>query len=340
MISIESLELFHDTLPHLISITFFDSEFKEISVPENIRPATRIKVVFFELSGDNIRDKVKLLQYINKKYPNIEDFSFIDFDDYKDIPDSDKDGANSILQEGLVPLLSRSGPQFRKLTINFDLFDLDHLKALSTTQCQIESFGISSCYKDNILENLTDIPQFSYLQSLHIRGIQPSNFRWLKKLTSLKSLKLRNRNKRFCDFENIIRMCNDTLESITLRGAWIQPKLTSNTCFIRDLTIAFANFGSDNINDVDHFITYSCPRLKILKLHSCVFRKELFDFSSLDLAYFELIQYDGRAIKHILVRTEDDKQGHWYFINHTSHHLKSLPECFSPQESRAFLLTK
>ncbi|KAI8879295.1 hypothetical protein K501DRAFT_303643 [Backusella circina FSU 941] len=303
VVHLSDLEFLHNSTPRLISLTLSEGVvcFHE-SAMNNLKPATMIKSLTIESHANVNDDEYMSLDYISRKYPNLELLHFN--------PCLEAFVSPTFIHEGryttnFVHLTSKLSKEFKSLTLNSYLFRPSIFKELDKRKVKLNQLSIISpntAFQQYLFINsIQSYDQFQHIQEFTINNMNIKYTHAIKNMVQLNKITLIHcygleQLFSFCP-PNLKSLCVDTDDKLS---ALIAKKPTVLTK-LAYLTIQ----GKEIENTFISFIGRICPRLQSFHLtdSSYRFKNKLF------------LGFPQRTLKELRIHIKDCFS---YFTTRTS----------------------
>jgi hypothetical protein len=297
-IEYDDINKIHEMLPNLKVLGLRDKVIMGESLNRTVTPAYSITRLALDLiQTPNLEMELELLQYIIKKYPNLEELI------YETNFSADNDDERKTLHRvGWDPLFKNLAPTLRTLHTTYTCKIPNLLETLDEHKCQIENLKVGS------ISEMT-CPKFSlsqqamYIRTLSINSINIESLEWLQEMKVLERLEITDHQWETSiriDFNDIIDYAPPTLKSLLLSKVFVKSRIKS----VKQSNIETLEFVSSNL--IDGFVMFvdrHFSRLKSLTIKRCQHNITALLLRSVELKLFYYVEGSHVKEVNVLIRT-------------------------------------
>ncbi|KAI8879325.1 hypothetical protein K501DRAFT_336167 [Backusella circina FSU 941] len=319
-LAISDLELLHETVPLLHSLTLDDGQIACHTLASDLmRPASVMKKLTLKsILVLFVENEILLLHYICMKYINLFELSYDVMCMNQGIGDMER-----LYKEGFTRLAETFHSHLGKLSLAFEYQNENPFKMLDDANCQIQELTLGHVVRLPLLEQLARSNQVRFIQALTIDHIlDTSTLQWLKEFTTLKELNLYHpyqgsvTQRKVIKLGELFAILGQTLETLRLRTHHLE--FDTRHHHRKQYPISHLSFDRTLLpNQIDVFISQTLPKLQTLKFKRCVFEKRSFLLPSMDLSYFEMIESFPQENTYLGVTTLINDEERWYTTKST-----------------------
>jgi hypothetical protein len=294
-------------LPNLKALGLRDKVIMGESLNRTVAPAYSITRLALDLiQMPNLDMELELLQYIIKKYPNLEELI------YETSFSADNDDERETLHRiGWDPLFKNLAPTLRTLHTTYTCKIPNLLETLDEHKCQIENLKVGSpeamtCPKFSLSQ------QAMYIRTLSINSIKLESLEWLKEMKVLERLEITDHHYKTyisIDFNDIIDYAPPTLKSLLFSRVSVISRLKS----VKQSSIETLEFVSSSlIDDFVRFVDRHFSRVTSLTIKRCQHYITNLLLRSADLKLFYYVDESYVKELNVLIRTIYDDEERLY----------------------------
>jgi hypothetical protein len=307
-ITVDRLELLHDTLPSLRQLSILEGIVSEgLAVSHPIKPAKLVRRAFFKIHRGKLLTKSRLLQYMRLKYTRLVDFTLqniLNRENHLNIVNDEFD----FFVDAVLPLLANFGPQLKRLTLRLPLLDPTDMMIMIKANYQLDHLGLETSHSTDIVaECLPVLKPLLSLQSLCLYEPEcDDKFAFLKPLEHLKVLKIYRPTPDQFKVNHLLENLNPGIVSLSLGDCWILHNVNPHEHFkmLTELTLTKVILAAG----IDIFISIWFPSLRHLGFHDCIFPNKYFLLPCIQLETLTVTDHTMCMHEYVLVKSYLDER--------------------------------
>jgi hypothetical protein len=307
-LSLTDIELLHDKLPLLSSLSLHKMNINPDIIPPEVEPAKYMTRLHLNGVHTSSTDKyIGFQKYMTKKYPTLTDILYSVF-----VPVS---YLEYCLNQGFIPQMRQIAPYLTTLTLMHSSHTQYVFPALDLHGCQLKELTVLDSMSEGEINEIANSKQTQFIEKLSLH-FTPKNISQilLSKLPALAELSI-NYNPGSQSTESIV--INRLLESL---GNNISTLELTYTILLLDLS-AISKCHSLNTlklkgclvpKHTDFFISQAFPKLRTLIISAWIWHLPSFYLGDLNLSYLEFRDtFSSNRDKVLVVETSTNTK-RWY----------------------------
>jgi hypothetical protein len=283
LVTMDDCDVIHCKLPSLQSLKLFECDLMEGAAPADTLPGSKITTLHIKFNHFQQQHAIDWPKYISRKYPNLEHFKY-SIDTFR----LSTSNLKQLLEQGYPHVLQKLGPQLKSFELVYAEQDGAIFKKLDHFQCRIKDLELHGINQASPYA-LSESNQSKYVETLSLYRVKPLQFGWLKRMKSLRSLKLyyndirdvfasddsEEENDYYMEsihLSKLLQLCPKRVDSVAIFSSSVTFDTNTDSQFqIKELWLRNVDIRSLNF---DRFITKCFPNLHVLKLDFTITEKD------------------------------------------------------------------
>ncbi|KAI8886644.1 hypothetical protein K501DRAFT_283694 [Backusella circina FSU 941] len=302
------LEYLFEKLPSLESLTIIQLGIMYDALPLDIVPVTSLKKLHLaSIQSTDVKTRVRWLQYIGKKFPNVSDLQnkYINDELSEEV---DELGNTTDILEGYTSLFHGLASKLTTLDIQSESLPHTFFELLDNAGCLLHYLKLSTRTDSPLFQNIGNSKQAESIQTLEISFNSLSDLKWLITMTRLRTLVVNMlKRTRPIQLNAFLNLCPPTLVALEMFQMNLSVGMRGYPHPLQSLTLTKCRF----YNPIDVFISTYLQQLHTIKIYYCLYTFD--DASKLNipnhaLTCFEMVDSENRPHFSVLVVTSKEKR--------------------------------
>jgi hypothetical protein len=318
-LSLLNLELLHDKLPLLSSLSFCEIKANSNILPTEVKPAKYMTKLFLNTVYTSSTDKyIDFQKYMINKYSKLTNIRY-----YVIVGNFNLSEA---MHNGLIPQMQQIAPYLTTLTLMHSFHTRHAFPALDLHGCQLKDFTVTNSMSESEINEIANSKQTQFIEKLSLHSI-PDNISQilLSKLSVLTVLSI-NQNSgtqrtKCITINRLLKPLGNNISTLklTFTNLLLDVSAFSKCHSLKTLKLKRCSLPMG----MNFFISQAFSKLSILIIDACTGIRPSFYLGDLNLSYLEFRDTLPSDQDKVLVVETSRKTKRWYSADKKS---ESNPE--------------